>query len=172
MVSIATTVAFVGQACADRTTIWLSTTDVSTHKPQDSTLGDYYIVKFQLPASLRSADLKAAFLEFHANVSAKSFDGWVNETPVVEAYALTARHTAQLDPTKFRKPSPAVRNVRTGENRRIRLNVTEIVLYLLDNPAGNHGLAVGSFRGQREGMFEIKTNVLPNNAVARLVIDS
>ncbi len=61
---------------------------------------------------------------------------------------------------------------RTKQNRRIRLDVTEIVRYLIDDPDRNHGLVVGSFRGQREGLFEIKTDVLPNDAVARLVIDS
>lgn len=40
----------------------------------------------------------------------------------------------------------------------------------LDNPESNHGLILGSLTGVRNGLFTLKTGVLGEGVVARLIV--
>lgn len=153
-----------------KNTIQLGTSDVVAHVPEDTTEGTYYVLQLDIPQGLTSAGVMDAVMEFYADISAATLDGWQNETPVVEVYILNSAVSGEVTPSQFRKPSAMVRNVRLGDNRRIRLNATEAVKYFLENPTKNYGLVLGSFRGEAEGRFTLKTGSLGTGLVARVTV--
>lgn len=153
-----------------RGTIELGTNDVVAHVPEEPTSGTYYEIRLDVPGEWTSAAILDAVLEFYADVSAVTINDWQNDTPVVELYMLKSPLTGDLDPSQLRRPSAMVRNVRLGENRLVRIHVTEAVKYYLDNPANNHGLVLGSFRGAAEGRFALKPGLLGNGVVATMSV--
>ena len=150
--------------------IGLASDAVTRYTSPDSTLSGCYVVALDVPDTVKAGKLVSAMLEFYGDVSAKPIDGWVNETPVIELYALNGPISEGVDLSVVKEPSAAVKAVRIGERRRIVLDVTSILRAWLEDPARNHGMILGSLRGGREGVFELQTDDFGPGQVARVTI--
>lgn len=104
--------AAVSPADAGRQSTLVAATDLSTHSPTDATLGAYYVLRFDIPDGIQGQPLRWAILEFYCDVSAKDVDGYVNEIPAVQVFALTSEFSGTLDPNQFEPQAlPVARNV-------------------------------------------------------------
>jgi hypothetical protein len=101
-------------------------------------------------------------------VSARQTGEYVNESPLLEVYILKGELSAELDSDDIRRSSSMRRNVNVGDNKLVRIDVTEAVLFFLANPESNYGLAVGSLSNSRDGLFTLKSNSFPGGGVARI----
>jgi hypothetical protein len=144
--------------------------DVTAHAEADTTMGPYYTVSYELPAGLRIEDLERALLELSVDVRAKSRESYVNDAPVLEAYALTAPYAGVMDARILDLTSRAMRPVAVGDGRRVVLDLTNIVRAHLDGSRPNHGFIIGSLTGMREGDFRLRSGSLDLSTVARVHI--
>jgi len=156
-------------ARAERLDVYLSANALTTHSPDDTTLGDYYLLQFQIPQELQGKTVGMAVLELRMNVSSVEKNGYQEKTPLVELYQLKSTFSGSIDPAQFVSlSSPIVRNAVVGESRRVILDLTEIVNSYIESPASNHGVILGSLTGRRDGIFTVKSNELPEPGVARI----
>lgn len=146
----------------------LGSSEIEAQTPADESLGNYFTVSVALPQAVTNNSIHRAFLEFYADVSAKPINGFVNTFPVVEVFALSNAFSGSLDPDDFDRTTKTARPVATGEKRRVRLDITRIVKKLAKGPSATQTLVVGSLEGSREGVFTMKTNVLPDGALAQI----
>ena len=145
-------------AFANRYTVKLTTAELSTVSPQDTTLGNYYMAEVNVPEIPKGAELFGAFLELIVDVSSRDVNGFTNDTPIFEVYALDAEPGSELDPSKFRTPSSMRRNIRVGEGRRVRIDIIDVVKEFMEDSSCNHGLVLGSLSNTRDGLFTIKSS--------------
>jgi hypothetical protein len=150
-------VVMVNPVLADRYSVALTTEQFNTESAGIKGLGDYYLVKVEVPNIVKSRELLRVTLAISLDVSAREFNGYINEAPVLEGYALTGTMENGLEPEKFEVDSPMRRNVALGTERHIRIDITSAVMKFMDDPSKNHGLVVGSLTNQREGIFQIKS---------------
>ena len=156
---------------ADRYTVDVLTSGLSKYSPGNADLGDYYVLQFDPPVSLTEQTLKRAYLELYIDATAREVGGYTDKSPLVEVYALKSAFTGQLDPSQFADQTiPAVRNVAIGNDRRVVIDITEIVRSFLVKPSQNHGLVIGSLSGLRTGVFSIGVDKLGGAAVARVTL--
>ena len=155
-----------GAASADTLQTVLLTSSQVDARQDAGVASPYTILAISIPPEVTAAKLTRAILEFRADVFVQPIDGWVNDTPVVEVYALSSDLTGSYDASKLVQPSAMKRPVSTGENRTVRIDITEAVRYWLANPSKNHGLVLGSFRGAREGSFVVKADATREGALA------
>jgi hypothetical protein len=149
---------------ARRIVVNVGASDLSTYAPGGS-LGSYYVLEIQPPQELTAANVELAILEFYVDAASMEKDGYQEDTPVIELYALKNEFTGSVDPNQFvLDPRPVTHNVAVGINRRMMIDVTEIVRSYLKDPTTNHGLIIGSLTGEREGLFSIKSDVLDQGA--------
>jgi hypothetical protein len=154
-------------ALATRVVIPITGASLAAH---DTEISAVYTLALPLPQWLGDVELFGAYLEMIVDVDAVEHDGFVDETPMLEVYALTGAFKGTVDPELYGVSAFGPRNVVRGENRRVLLDVTDIVRSLLANPTANHGLILGSLSGEREGIFAVQTGALGQDAVANLVI--
>jgi hypothetical protein len=117
---------------------------------------------------LTANELERAILEVSVDVSAKRRGPYFNPAPVLQVYALAEAYGESFDPEILHADGRVVRPVATGENRRVVLDVTEIVRSHLAGTTENNGLIVGSLTGMREGDFVFVSGRFPEGAVGRL----
>ena len=67
---------------ADKYTVELGTEEFNTVSPNDTTLGNYYVAKVELPNVIEGKELFRAILELTVDVAAKEIEGFTNETPM------------------------------------------------------------------------------------------
>ena len=155
-------------ALADKRTLPLSTRDVTTRIDADSTVGQYYTFALPLPSGVAASRVEKAILEVYLHVAANPREGFVNDSPMLEVFALTEAFGSALDTGKLEQTTGVARPVALGDNRRVLIDVTRIVRAYLNGTRTNHGLVVGSLTGMREGDFRVATGRLPGSAVAQL----
>jgi len=73
----------------------------------------------------------------------------------------------EVDDSKVVAASTMRRPVAVGDNRSVRIDVTDAVTRFMRNPSENHGLVIGSLRGRRDGLFELKNS---GGALARMLL--
>jgi hypothetical protein len=112
--------------------------------------------------------VEKALLEVYVNVDARSREGYLNDTPVLEVFALTEPFGSELDTERLERSTGVARPVALGSDRRVLLDVTRIVRACLGGTRTNYGIVVGSLTGMREGDFEMATGRLPGGVVAQL----
>ncbi len=151
-----------------RQIVLIRSSDVTLHAEPDSLIGQYYTVSYALPDSLTSADLGQAILELFVDVRAKPRDGFLNEAPMLEVYALNQPPTGRFNPESLSPEGRALRAVAVGSGRRVVLDVTRLVRSHLDGAIENNGLIIGSLTGMREGVFTFVSGRLPEGAVGQL----
>ena len=132
LLAVGLAVGFIGISAsyAEKLTVSIPNSDLASHTPGDSTLAKYYTIQFGIPNEIEGKDLLGAFLELYADVSAREMEGYTSEAPVFEVYALTDAYSGTFDRTKFKEPSVSQEDARLGNNKRIKIDVTEIVEYL------------------------------------------
>jgi hypothetical protein len=145
-------------AIADQYIAELTTTDVRSVSPQDTTLGRFYLVAIDVPEVFSGKTIVAAVLELNMDAESKDVNGFVNDTPILEVYALNGELLDEADPKKFIMPSSMRRNIRVGEDRRIRIDISEVVRDFIENPSNNHGLVLGSLSNSRDGLFTVRSS--------------
>jgi len=78
---------------------------------------------------------------------------------------LSEQLPGEADDSKVVPRSTMRRPVEVGNNRSVRIDVTEAIKRFMDSPSDNHGLVIGSLRGRRDGLFELKSS---GGALARI----
>ena len=175
MISAMFTVLILGTAAAptdpDRHVILIQPGDVELHAEVDSTLGSYYTISYSLPEGISGEELDRALLEVYVDVSAKlRGEGYTNEAPVLEVYALTQPFAGSLNLEILDRSSRVVRPVGADAERRVVVDVTSIIRSHLSGAIQNNGLIIGSVTGMREGEFILSSGKLPQGAVGKIVI--
>jgi hypothetical protein len=148
----------------------IRSSDVTARTETDASIGQYYTTTLPLPPDLTASDLDRAILELYVNVQAKPRDGYMNETPLIEVYALTSPLSGALEANKLDTRTRVARPVTLGRGHRVILDITPIVRAQLSGRASNHGLVIGSLTGLREGDYTLVSGKLPDSAVARVRI--
>jgi hypothetical protein len=157
----------VSSAAAQKIVTNLGANDLTTVTPEDPSLGDFYVLDVDVPQGLTVSNLHLAVLELRLDVASTD---QAESTPVLEVYALNSAFTGTLNPEQFAPlTTPLHHNVAVGANRKMMLDITEIVKSYLETPSQNHGLVIGSLTGDRNGLFSIKSNALAPRIVARVV---
>jgi hypothetical protein len=154
---------------AARHSVDLTAADVTAYAVSKDAGDKCYTVAVPIPEVVRGKELFGAYVVLYVDVESVETDGFVNETPVLEAFALKSDFAGEVDENEIGAPAFGPINVVRGENRRVVLDVTDIVRGYLDDPASNHGLIIGSVTGIRDGRFTVKTGVLGRDAMARLI---
>lgn len=138
----------------------------------ERTAGDetkFYVVSISLPAG--SASVSHARLEFRADVSATNLNGFVDPAPILDIYVLNQSLTGDPDASKFAATRiPMSRPVAAGENRLIKIDVTEYVQMIVTDPSKNHGIVLGSLTGDKLGVFHVREDGFGDGVEAQLVI--
>ena len=166
---VAVSVITASVAEARKLVLDVSSSSLSTYTASDPTLGDYYVLQFQVPRNLQATKLEFAILELYLDVSAIEKDGYLENTPTIEIYALGSEFSGELDASQVGAQTlSATHNVAVGSNRKMMLDITKIVRSYLQDPTKNHGLIIGSLTGTRDGVFSIRTDALGQGAVARI----
>ena len=148
-------------ANAYRHNVLLGSSNVSTHSPSNTALGDYYVVSFEVPDEVKGRWLDKAYLEFYVDAAAIVVNGYLNKTPVIEVYALKSAFSGSVNVNQFEPQTvPAMRNIVVGQNRRVVIDITEMVRSYIETPSKNHGLIIGSLTGDRDGDFTLTNNQL------------
>jgi hypothetical protein len=152
---------------ATRTSVILSSDDITAHMPENPNLGTYYVVSVSVPPE--AARVQWAFLEFYVDVSSRASDELQNETPLFEVYALKGAFSGDIDLNQFQPQDlPTMRPVAVGSGRRVVMDITEIVKVYIANPASNHGLIVGSLTGSRDGLFTLRSGEFGLSSLGRI----
>jgi hypothetical protein len=103
------------------------------------------------------------------DVSSRASEGLQNETPLFEVYALKSAFSGEVDPDQFQEQDlPTTRPVVVGSGRRVVIDITEAVGCYVADPAGNHGLIVGSLTGARDGLFTIRSGDFGPSTLGRI----
>lgn len=158
----------VTDSVASKRILPIESSDVSTYTPSDTTVGKYYKLTCTVPGDLQARHLERAVLELRVEVDTLSRDGYLDDTPLLEVYALKNGFTGAVDFTKFETPSTAIKPVSVGDDRRVLLDVTPIIKLYIAEPSRNQSLIVGSLSGDRPGDFTLKTGAFPDGSVARI----
>jgi len=163
--------AIAGPGLAAKRVIPLTTGSLSTYDAATEGLGHYYVLEVDLPAGLEGPEIYAAMLEFYVDVQTVELrDGYYNDTPRIEVYALKSEMGSALDPDQLQNPAMSVVNIPTGENRRVKVDVTEAVRTFVKEPSKNYGFVLGSLTGSRDGLFTVKTNTMGEGVVGTLAV--
>jgi len=149
--------ALAGGVQATKYQVNLGSEGVQKITAEEEGLGPYYVVTFELPSGAQGREIFRAMLEFEMDVSARELlEGYTNESPVVEVFALAQTFGGAFDPEGAERLEEVERNMAVGTGRRVRLDITHFVQDLVNNTRMNHGLVVGSLTGPRDGVFEVK----------------
>lgn len=156
---------------AGRTSLYLDAAAVTTFTPEDPGLGAYYLLTFSLPPE--AAKAKWVYVEFYVDVSVREHQDVNNPTPLLDVFALkqSEGYSGSLDPAQFESLRvPMARPLAVGENRRVVIDVTEIVHRRAGESARTCTLVIGSLTGSREGLFTIQTGHLDRPGIARVTV--
>lgn len=157
-------------ARSGRTLIAIRSADVTARADADTSIGRYLTLSYQLPAGVQASQIDHATLEIYLDVRSKSRDGYVNEAPVVEAFALREPFAGTVNLGVLDERTRSRRPVARGHAKRVLLDITGMVRAHLDHTLDNDGIILGSLTGMREGDFRLVSGRLPPPAVARVRI--
>jgi len=158
-----------GAAMARTITVDLEQADVKAYTPENADLGAYYVFNLAIPAKLPSETFMDAFLEIYVDAESRVDAIAGGGLTTLEVFPLKSALSGELDSSHLR-PAAMKRTVWVGESRRVKIDIREHIRNVLDTPAQNFGLVVGSLTGQRLGKFVLKQGVLGQGIVARVTI--
>ena len=156
---------------AGRRSVYLDAAALTTFTPEDPALGAYYVLTFSL--SPEASKAKWVYVEFYVDVSAREHEDVNDPTSRLDVFALKQAegYNGSLEPAQFETLSaPMARPLAVGENRRVVIDVTEIVHRCAGEPAGTCALVIGSLTGSRDGLFTIKSGRLDRPGIARVTV--
>ena len=138
---------------------------VTEHAVGDGT--KFYSLTIPIPEGVTT--VAQAWLEFRADISAKDLDGFVDPAPVLDVLALQSAMTGDAIPSKFAPTTvPMSRPVAIGEDRLVRIDVTEFVRKILAEPTKNQGIVLGPLTADKRGIFTIIEGGLGPGVTARV----
>ena len=155
---------------AGKITVVIRGIDVEAHAGRDSTMGQYCVVQYTLPQGLVARQVERAILELYINVGAKARGEYINEAPMIEVFALTESPNGGVDVEQLDNATRAGRPVALGESRLVRIDITKIVRAHVAEALPNHGLAIGSLSGMREGDVSLVADMFGDGAIGRVNI--
>jgi len=162
---------YASDASAERTTMYITASALTTYPAQSTEEGDCFVLQIGLPANLSGKVIEHAYLELYLDVASIERGGYVENTPVVQAYALNAPFQGTVDINQFNVAiSPLPRNVLVGSGQRLVLDVTGMIRAIRADSLNHHGLLIGSLTGRRDGLFSVRSDRFPTSAVAKLII--
>jgi hypothetical protein len=128
------------------------------------------VAEFDLPPGLES--VRHAWLELRADVTAQEIGGFLDPAPLFEVYMLKEDASGgEVTPSMFETTTmPLSRPVAAGENRLVRIDITEVVQMILADPSKNHGIAPGALTEDTRGIFTVRPDGLGPNTAARITI--
>lgn len=128
-------------------------------------LGDYYVVRFDLPTEIAGKRLDSVFLDMVVDASPTN-QAVEGATPILSVLPLTEAFAA----TKLSYTSnvPSVRPVSMGEGQKVRFDITETVRGWIAHPVTNHGLVIGALSGPPVGTASLKDSALGEGVAMRL----
>ena len=141
--------------------------DIASYSIADNPSQSIYVFRFDIPKELYEIKIESAMLEFYLNVSTTVAEN-VFRSPLIEVYPLVEEYNGN-GAARY-KSSCAVRNSTVGDGRRICMDITKVIQEWIEKPESNHGLVLGSLTGEREGIYNIRDDILKNNVVAKLKI--
>jgi hypothetical protein len=153
---------------AGKEVVLIHADDVIVRAETDTSVAPYYTLSYSLPVGLASTRLERVILELYVSVRAKPRNGYINEAPVMEVYALKRAYPGSLAGDLLYREGRAGRPVLLGEVRRVVIDITKIVRAHLDGELANNGLVMGSLTGMREGEFVVVPGRLPDGAVGQI----
>lgn len=162
-------VAMTSGVVARTVTIDLMRADVQAHAPSDETLGNYYTFDVPLPERRSRERFMSATLELYVDAASAVDEVARGGVLTLEVFAMKSAQTAEVTMSDL-QPGPVTRTVQTGQSKRVRLDISELVGYLLEHPDENHGLVVGSLTGQRVADFTLRHGVIARDVSARVTI--
>jgi hypothetical protein len=118
--------------------------------------------------------LDSVLLEFAVDASPMILEDSTVVVPVVGAFPLTATYTGggvgngRDSAPVFNSAVPSARPIATGENRLVRMDVTDIVKGWMANPSSNHGLVIGSLTGPEAGAVTMRGALPGSESAVRL----
>ena len=101
LVAFVVCTAIIPSAEARKLVTNVESSGLAAYTPSGTNLGDYYVLQFQIPSELTTDNLELAILELRLDVSSIEKNGYVDEAPVLEVYALSAQFSGTLDPAEF-----------------------------------------------------------------------
>ena len=169
-VLVATALVLVADvAVARMITMDVMRTDIEVHTPEDETLGAYYTFELAIPARLPAETFMHAYLELYVDAATSVDEVAAGGIATLEIYPLQSSLLGELATSDLRSAAMK-RTVRLGGSRRVRVDISEHLRYLLEHPSENFGLAVGSLTGQRLGKFALRHDGLGQGVAARVTI--
>jgi len=157
-------------AHAERLVVDLGAQHITDYTPAEQGLGKYYTLAIPIPEAIDGKEIFGAYLELYLDVDAREIDELVSDTPHLDVYTLTQSLGESMSEEALGTAAPEPGYVMRGENRRVVRDITGIVRGYLDAPSSNYGLILGSLTGVRDGLFTVKSGVLDQGVVARLIV--
>lgn len=162
------TLLWTASAYAGITTIEVPNSSLLTHQTADSTVA-YYSLAVPIPQGFEG--VVQAWLEIKLDVSHDSMDGFIDPAPILEVFMLAGPVSGQVSESSLASTRlPMSRPVSIGENRLVRVDVTEFIQRVLRHPQDNYGLVFGTVLGSRERHFLPRLDSFGAGTVARLVL--
>ncbi|HEX6790872.1 MAG TPA: hypothetical protein VF247_06150 [Candidatus Krumholzibacteria bacterium] len=158
-----------GTASAKNITVTLPMSSVDSYA---NDRGSYYAVSVSVPADVIGKRLDTVLLEFAVNATATEDSA---ATPVVGVYPLKRNAdggisdaAGRIDTSAFEAIVPSARPVACGENRIVRVDITDIVKGWIKDPSSNHGLVFGSLTGPSVGTVTLKDQLPSSDGAIQL----
>jgi hypothetical protein len=159
-----------GAVSATETVIALSASEIAVVEEEGSAVATGpRVASFALPAGITG--VRQAWLELRVDVTATEVSGFRDPAPLFEVYALNTDVTGAIQPKMFREMQvPMSRPVAVGENRLVRIDITEFVRAILEEPEANHGLTFGAVTADTRGLFAVRVDGFGQGTAARVRI--
>ena len=162
------TVLFASSGNAKKTTVYLDNSNLTAYAHEDTARGSYYSLQVPVPDVVKGKKLYGVVLEIHVDADGVLRDDESVKVPVIEVVVLNGSFSGSLSGIQQNLNTHLVFNVPPGEDRRIRVDLTEIVQEHLANSTGSIGLLVGGLSEHRDGNVALRTNVFSGGYLAKV----
>jgi hypothetical protein len=165
------TLAFASLVAAKNATVAIPMGEVGEHA---GARGEFYVVNVSIPGDIAGKRLDSVFIEFAVDATFLSLEDSV-VSPVVGVYPLRQSFSGGVGDAPghgaepvFESVVPSARPIHLGENRVLRMDVTDIVKGWMDEPTSNHGLVIGALTGPEVGRVTLRDTVPGSDHAVRV----
>jgi hypothetical protein len=132
--------------------------------------GSFYILNIEIPQGVNAASIDRVQVKFAVDVVRSNEEDSV-ATATVGLFPLTQTMGDARNATpEFNGAVPSVRPVPIGDNRIVKMDVTDIVKGWLVEPSSNHGLVIGTLTGPAVGTASLRTSSLGEDTAALVTL--
>jgi hypothetical protein len=151
----------VSVAQASRLTVPVTTSGMTSATSRNR---PFYVLTVDVPEDLSGKRLDTATLEFYVDAALVSGEE-AEHSPTIDVRALTAAYSPN-DELSSSSALGRARPVPLGHNRKVVVDITDMVKAWIASPSSNHGIVVGSLGGSKAGDFTVRSDVLGGSKVA------